>query len=191
LKALAIRIAAGAIAVVASTSCTGGDGTRPGTSGVAGSAATDAASQVATMLSQGIANGQRGDFTAAKSSFEMALKIDGTNKFAWYNLGVLAQQRHQLAEAAKDYDRALSSDPRYTPAMYNKAILVEAKNQDLAIALYQQILTVDAKASTTYVRLGLLQLRKGDEAAARTNFATAVKLDPRLGNEIPADYRPQ
>jgi Tfp pilus assembly protein PilF len=174
---------------MACTSCSSGATTNSGAG--AGSAATDAAGQVATMLGEGIAHGQRGDFAAAKSTFENVLAVDGTNKFAWYNLGVLAQQRRQVAEAVKDYDRALMSDPAYTPALYNKAIVVEAKNQDLATALYQQILTIDPKASTTYVRLGLLQLRKGDVDRARANFATAVKLDPRLSNEIPADYRPQ
>ena len=62
-------------------------------------------------------------------------------------------QQDSPQSAIKYYDKALASDPEYTPALYNKAILLEPDDLEAAVAIYEQILTIDPKASTTYLRL--------------------------------------
>jgi tetratricopeptide (TPR) repeat protein len=141
------------------------------------------------MLDEGIALGKRDKLDEAKAVFRRILAVDRTNKYAWYNLGVIDQQRNLINEAVKDYDRALVADPGYTPAMYNKAIILESRDVDAAIRLYKQVLVVDPKASTTYVRLGLLYVGKGQTDLAGANFAAAIKLDPSLRDAVPAEYR--
>jgi tetratricopeptide (TPR) repeat protein len=138
------------------------------------------------LLSEGIRQGDAGDFDTANSNFRRVLTLDKNNKFAWYNLGVIAGMEDNSAEAIRDYDSALALDPTFTPAMYNKAILIEGSNPDTAIDLYQKIITINTSASTTYLRLGLLLAKKGDHAGALDNLRSAIAIDPTLINSIPS-----
>jgi Tfp pilus assembly protein PilF len=145
---------------------------------------------VAALLQRGIEQGQKGDLTNAEKTFRSLLDIDPKNKYGWYNLGVVQQQRKKDAQAAASYDKALAADPGFTSAMFNKAIIVEAKDQAAAMRLYKQIVVLNPKASTTYLRMGLLQLRKGETDNARDSFAKAVAIDPELRGSVPEQYRP-
>jgi len=143
------------------------------------------------LLAQGIQQSNARNFDAAKVSFQRVIAVDKKNKFAWYNLGVIAQTASQNDEAIKDYDSALATDPNFTSAMYNKAILLEASNIDGAIDLYRRILTINKAASSTYLRLGLLLDGKGDHNGARDNFRQAVMLDSTLLTTVPKAYQAQ
>jgi tetratricopeptide (TPR) repeat protein len=155
----------------------------------ASASAQRAVVDVAALINNGIVAAGKGQFDQAKADFEQALKVDPKNKFAWFNLGFLAEAHKDTAGAVKAYDKALESDPLYTPALYNKAIIVEASNADAAIVLYRRILDVDDKAATTLVRLGLLMDKKGDKDQARSAFGRAVKVDPTLASAVPPAYR--
>src|SRR5262245_6972426 len=131
----------------------------------------------------------RHDNAAAKDHIEQVLAADPTNAYAWYNLGVIADATQRTADAVNAYDHAIESDPTFTSAMYNKAILVETKHPDTAMKIYQQIIRINSNASTTYLRLGLLQAKAGQEAAAQRNFDHAVKLDRGLLEYVPGQFR--
>jgi tetratricopeptide (TPR) repeat protein len=141
------------------------------------------------LLKQGVRQALAGDYDSARVSFRRLLAIQPANKYAWFNLGYLAQLRNQSAEATSDYDKSLATDPTYTPAMYNKAIVLEKSNVDAAIVLYRKILTLDSKASATHVRLGLLLDRSGDTAGARREFDAGLAIDPTLRDAVPSGYR--
>ena len=102
------------------------------------------------------------------------------NKFAWYNLGLIAQVQNQSSPALADYSKALSIDPKYTPAMYNEAILLERTNLRSALALYQQITSINPKAATAYLRESFVYGRLGDKSKATDARARAVALDGSL-----------
>jgi len=168
------------------TACTGGGGGSP--QQVPGADEVASANQVRVLIDQGIAQGKQGQTAQAKATFEKVLTLDATNKYAWFNLGYLAQMSNKPDEAITNYNHALTSDPSYTPAMYNKAIILESRDPDAAMALYQQILTINPKATTTYFRRGLMQLKRGDRTNAAANFQQALKLDPSLRGEVPAEF---
>ena len=142
--------------------------------------------KVNTLIQDGIAQANAGDFTTAQTTFNNVLVIDPGNKFALFNLGVIEQTNNRPAQAIKFYDKALASDPAYTPAMYNKAILLEPDDLQGAVAIYEQILTIDPKASTTYLRLSFAYDTLGDAAKAEEMRQKAIELDPSLASQTAA-----
>jgi tetratricopeptide (TPR) repeat protein len=142
--------------------------------------AQSASNSAAALIGTGIAQANAKHYQQAETTFRNVLVISPRNKLAWYNLGLLAQIQNKSAAAITDYSRALSVDPKYTPAMYNKAILLERTNLHAALALYQQITSINPKAATAYLRESFVYERLGDKASAKQARAHAVALDRSL-----------
>lgn len=143
------------------------------------------------LLQQGIEQGQAGKSDEAQATFEKVVALQGDNKFAWFNLGYLAQSRNATDEAVAAYDKTLQIDDSYRPALYNKAMLLEEAKPDEAVALYRKIVDADDGASTAYLRLGLMLVKQQDRTGARAAFASAIDADPKLASAVPEDFRPQ
>ncbi|WP_326561632.1 tetratricopeptide repeat protein [Micromonospora sp. NBC_01796] len=150
---------------------------------------TDTGAAAADLLNLGVEQGQAGKFDEAKGTFEKVLAAETNNKFAWFNLGFIAQSRNQADEAVTNYDKALETDANYKPALYNKAIALEGKDPKASMDIYRKVVSIDDKSSTAYLRLGILLSQAGDEAEARDAFNTAVRLDKGLASAVPAKYR--
>jgi tetratricopeptide (TPR) repeat protein len=151
--------------------------------------ATNTATAPADLLNLGVQQGQAGNLDSAKATFEKVLAAEPNNKFAWFNLGFIAQSRNQADAAISNYDKALASDANYKPALYNKAIALESKDPTASIDIYRRIVSIDNKSSTAYLRLGMLLSQSGDDAGARDAFNAAVQLDSGLASAVPAKYR--
>ncbi|MGC4810589.1 tetratricopeptide repeat protein [Micromonospora sp. DT228] len=143
----------------------------------------------ADLLKLGVEQGQAGNFDAAKTTFEKVLAAEADNKFAWFNLGFIAQSRNQPDEAVNNYDKSLAADGNYKPALFNKAIALEGKAPTSSIDIYRKVVSIDNKSSTAYLRLGILLSQTGDDRAARDAFKAAVRLDKGLTSSVPAKYR--
>lgn len=186
-------LACGAILLTGAAACSEKSADKPQTSKSGDSdranGGTDTGTAPADLLKLGVEQGQAADFDAAKATFERVLAADANNKFAWFNLGFIAQSRNQADEAIKNYDKALAADAGYKPALYNKAIALEIKEPAASMDLYRKIVSIDDKSSTAYLRLGMLLALSGDAAAAREAFDAAVRLDKRLASSVPAKYR--
>jgi tetratricopeptide (TPR) repeat protein len=141
------------------------------------------------LLTLGVEQGQAGNFDAAKATFEKVLAAEANNKFAWFNLGFIAQSRNQIDEAISSYDKALEADANYKPALYNKAIALESRAPTTSMDIYRKLVSIDNKSSTAYLRLGMLLSQSGDDAAAQDAFNTAIRLDNGLASAVPAKYR--
>ena len=57
-------------------------------------------------------------------------KLDPQNKYAYYNLGYIAQVRGDKANAESQYKLALAVDPKYDPALYNPALVPIPDRED-------------------------------------------------------------
>jgi tetratricopeptide (TPR) repeat protein len=177
---LAAVIALLTAACLAIAGCGSGGSDHQSSSGSSSASANGTANSAAALLSAGIAQANAKQYQAAETTFRNVLVISPRNKFAWYNLGLLAQIQNQTASALSAYSRALSIDPRYTPAMYNKAILLERKDPHAALALYKQITSINPKAATAYLRESFVYGRLGDKRTAAQARARAIVLDKRL-----------
>lgn len=185
------RPAAAVAAIVAAMSlaaCSGGSdaASTPSATPAAATSATSAANpQVVTLLKQGITQAQNRQFDAAKTTFTNVLAIDPTNKYANYNLGLIAQTANDTKGAIAYYDKAIGADANFTPALYNKAIAVEATKPDEAISMYENIVKINPKASTAFYRLSMAYARKGESQKASDARAKALALDPSLAKQSP------
>ncbi|MFG1900156.1 hypothetical protein [Micromonospora carbonacea] len=186
-------LACGAVLLTGAAACSEEPAEKPQTSKSGNSdkadSGTNAGPAPADLLKLGVEQGQAGNFDAAKATFEKVLAADANNKFAWFNLGFIAQSRNQADEAISNYDKALAADASYRPALYNKAIALESTEPKMSIDIYRRVVSIDNKSSTAYLRLGMLLSQSGEAAAARDAFKAAVRLDKRLASSVPAKYR--
>ena len=137
-------------------------------------------SSAAALISTGIAQANAKQYQQAETTFHDVLVISPGNKFAWYNLGFIAQVQNHPSAALADYSKALATDPKYTPAMYNEAILLEGIDLHSALALYQRITSINPKAATAYLRESFVYDRLGDKPKASEARTHALALDKSL-----------
>ncbi|MFD9717048.1 tetratricopeptide repeat protein [Streptomyces sp. NPDC059076] len=140
------------------------------------------------LLESGLLQVRHQEIPHAKATFKRVLALDPKNKFAWYNLGVLAQNEGREADAHHAYDAALKTDSSYTSALFNKALLLETGDPDTALNLLRRAVAADPKASTAYFHIGETLARKGLDKQARAAYRQAVELDPSLHPHVPQAF---
>lgn len=182
-------LACGAVLLTGVAACSDKPADKPQTSNASNSDNAKGGTAPADLLKVGVEQGQAGDFDAAKTTFEKVVAAEANNKFAWFNLGFIAQSRNQADEAISNYNKALEADANYKPALYNKAIALESKAPTTSMDIYRKVVSIDNKSSTAYLRLGILLSKSGDDAEARDAFAAAIRLDKELASAVPAEYR--
>jgi tetratricopeptide (TPR) repeat protein len=142
-----------------------------------------------TLLQMGILQEKYHDPKAAARTYARVLKLEPENKFAWYNLGVLAQEAGRTGDARAAYDRALKADPAFPPALFNEALLLEPSDPDQAAALLHRAVAAAPPAATAHLHLGRIWARRHLDRKAAGEFRLAVAADPSLRSQVPEKYR--
>jgi tetratricopeptide (TPR) repeat protein len=137
------------------------------------------------LVAAGLAAQSHGELDLAVSDYQAALQKDPTNKFAYYDLGVVYQGRNDATNASANYKKALLIDPAYAPALFNLATIEATSDPQGAITLYKQILTANPKDANSAFNLGLLLISTGDTANGKAELTVAVALDPNLKSRVP------
>lgn len=158
----------------AATAC-GGDDKADGSS----ANATGTKKATAT-LNEGLKAHADGDLTRATEFYNETLKLDSSNKFAYYNLALIDEARSNYGLAEQKYREALKSDPEYGPALFNLAILRTGPDPSEAISLYERALKANPKDASAWLNLGLLQRASGQKAEGDESVRKAIVLNPRL-----------
>ena len=179
-SALTIAIAVLAASCGSSNHTASPPSTTASAAGSGAAVATSNSAAVSTLLKQGLSQAQARQLGQAETTFKNVLLLDPKNIYALYNLGVIDQTDNNNAGALDYYDKAISADSSYTPAMYNKAIILEATNLDAALALYKQIVAINPKASTAYLRMAFVYAKQGQAIKANEARAKAVALNASL-----------
>ena len=129
------------------------------------------------MLQLGIEYQQAGKFEDAKKAYNAVLLTDPTNKFALYNLALVAQTQGDNTTALRYYDQALASDPKFEAAIYNRALALRdlGRLEDAAVVL-RQLLAQGETVGVLY-NLGniLIAQGKATEGAAMVARSEALK----------------
>jgi len=149
------------------------------------SAAAPSTPSTDSTFTAGVAAQAHGDHALAVADFLAVVKRDPRNKFAWYDLGDIADQAGQQVQAAGDYRRSLGIDPNYVPALFNLAVLETAGAPTAAATLYTQVLRVAPGDADAHLNLGFVLRSLGQTAAGDRQIATALRLDPSLAGRIP------
>jgi tetratricopeptide (TPR) repeat protein len=135
----------------------------------------------ADALNRGLAAHSAGKLDDAVTAYFQTLQKDPKNKFAFYNLGEIAQRQSRMPAAESYYRLALEQDPKMETALFNLAIVRTVAGATAeAVTLYRQVISVDADSAAAHFNLGLLLRQLGQTAEAQTELATAQRLDPKL-----------
>ena len=129
-----------------------------------------------------------GDLDRAEALYRQVLADAPDDRFAHYNLGLIAQTRGELVEAAAEYEAALESDPDFAQALFNLAIVrTGACEEHQAIQLYKHLIDVDPENAAAHLNLGFLLTERGRAARGQHELEEAVRLDPSLAERIEAE----
>ena len=128
-----------------------------------------------------------GKLDEASAAYFETLAKDPKNKFAFYNLGVIAQGQNRAAAAEAYYRLAIEQDARMGSAIFNLAILraLAGANQEAA-DLYRRVIAIDPNYAAAHFNLGLVLRLLGQTAEAQQALATAQRLDPKLVAPTPS-----
>lgn len=157
------------------------------TTSACGGAAKSDADLAAEALSRGLQAHAAGKVEEATVAYFETLAKDPTNKFALYNLGVIAQGQRRPAAAEAYYRLALEQDPKMTSALFNLAILrAQAGANQEAADLYRRVIAVEPNYAAAHFNLGFALQLLGQNAEAQQEFATAQRLDAKLVAPTPS-----
>ena len=126
-----------------------------------------------------------GNLTEATTLYNEVLASDPTNKYALYNLGLIAQTRNDFTTADADYQKALKTDPNFVPALFNIAIIrTKQKRVQDALSLYAKVLQLDPKDAAAHLNYGFLLQQTGHSTEGQAELQKAVQLDSTLAKRI-------
>jgi tetratricopeptide (TPR) repeat protein len=127
----------------------------------------------------------RGDYPDAVETLKLATSLMSTNAQAWNYLGVAYQHAGQPANAALAYQRALTLDRDLVEAHYNLGCLwLEQDKPDVAKTEFTAYVLRRSKAPEGWTKLGVVQLRLRDLAAAEKSFSTALAMDTNTAEAL-------
>jgi len=143
------------------------------------------AASAASYTRQGYVLWHRGDYDAAISAFDQALKADPDDAEAYYGRGRAHGAAGQYDAAIADYTSAIRLDPR--PFDYdNRAVAYEQTSRwTAALADYNETIRLEPGSASLYVRRAALYAQAGDVQKAKADLATAAAL---AGGEPSIDY---
>lgn len=149
--------------------------------GLFGGGAKSEADLSADALNRGLKAHNAGNYDEATTAYFEALFHDSKNRFAYFNLGQIAQTQKKPAVAEGYYRSALDIEARFGPALFNLAIIRnDAGAKTEAIDLYRQDIQADPNNAAAYYNLGLLLRDTGATAEANQMFQKAQQLDAKL-----------
>lgn len=148
---------------------------------------TPASSSVDDALSKALQAHTAGKLDEATVAYFETLAKDPKNKFAFYNLGVIAQGQNRAAAAESYYRLAIEQDARMGSALFNLAILrANAGANQEAADLYRRVIAIDPNYAAAHFNLGLVLRLLGQNAEAQQALAKAQQLDAKLVAPTPS-----
>jgi tetratricopeptide (TPR) repeat protein len=123
----------------------------------------------------------------ARDWLERAVKEDPTYEQAQYKLGVAREKLGDLEGARAAYEASAAADPEEADAMYNLGNLyLSHRAPDVAAYWFGRAVAVRPGWAQAHANLGSALWQMGRRQEAVTEYATAARLDPQLGQGIRA-----
>jgi Flp pilus assembly protein TadD len=127
---------------------------------------------------RGIELADRGWLDEAAKEFQKAIELDPGSAHAHDNLATVYAEQHRLREALVEYLTAVRLEPEGAAAHYNLGCFLAAHGPDLAVAEFQEALTLDPTFPSAQLDLGLAYADQGKTAEAKQALRIAVEQAP-------------
>lgn len=126
-----------------------------------------------------------GDFAAAMSSFEQALKIDKASARAMNGMALTLERLQRSDEAVKLLQESIRNNHSYYKNHGTLAdiLLKQSKVKD-AIEAIRRELEINPKQPERQIQLGKLLLKEGDAMGAVEHYRVALQEDPKRLNAL-------
>jgi tetratricopeptide (TPR) repeat protein len=122
---------------------------------------------------------ERGDFTAARASFQAALALKPEDPGLLYNLGECCNRLGQTAKAEQYYNQCLAQAPNHADCRHALAsMLIRGGRKDEATRLVEAWLMREPRLAAAYAEDGWLWHEAGDLPRALARLQQALELDP-------------
>lgn len=121
---------------------------------------------------------------AALADFDRALAARPDMTLALNNRGNVRKSLGNLHGALADYNRLVELEDTDIVRYNRGALRFELRDYHGALADLSQALALNPELAPGYGNRSLAYLRLGNDAAARQDYAAAVRLDPKLGPEL-------
>ena len=100
---------------------------------------------------------KQGEFEKAIAEFQYALKADPEYSQAYYNLGIVSDDKGLYEQAIKEYKKALQINPAYEEALVNLGIIYSNKGlfKD-ALKFYKKALKINPDDADVHLNIGIV-----------------------------------
>jgi tetratricopeptide (TPR) repeat protein len=143
-----------------------------------------AASKADGLIQAGVKAAKAGNGAAAISDYQAASTANPLSAIAYYDLGVAYGESANVDQARASFQKALLIEPDYKSAIYDLAVLDTPMEPTTAVALYQQLITLDADSPNALFNLGLMLEHSGQTVEGSADVSKAVALDPTLRTRL-------
>lgn len=120
-----------------------------------------------------------------KTHFQQIVNRDPTNRYGWYNLGVIAQNAKDTKAAAQDFNKAIAIDPHFESPLYQLGLLYfQANDLPDAITYLGRAVAANPMDANAHWQLGLALAHThmaADSRHAVQELNAALRINPRLG----------
>ena len=119
--------------------------------------------------------------TIARSYYQNAIKIDSTNAFAQYDLGLHYQHQKEFNKAIRQYLYLIDNiDSTFSTAIHNIGYiyLIYSDDFDTAISYFDRAIALDYNYTEAYSNKGYALELKGMYKEAFIEYQTALKITP-------------
>jgi tetratricopeptide (TPR) repeat protein len=79
------------------------------------------------LLNAGLAEQRAGHVVSAEEDYAIVLTLYPSNKFAWFDMGVMEQQAGRINEAILLYQASLRDDPNFSPPKDNLEYIMRTR----------------------------------------------------------------
>ena len=143
--------------------------------------AGSASESAADTLSRALQLHTQGKLDEATVAYYQVLAKEPGNKYAFFDLGVIAQTNKSVVIAESFYRIALEIDPKFPSPLYNLAVLrQQAGAHQEAADLYRRLIAIEPNNAGAHFNLGFALRALGRTAEADAEFARARQIDPAL-----------
>jgi eukaryotic-like serine/threonine-protein kinase len=128
---------------------------------------------------QGVCAYRREHYVEAEAALRVCVALAPESAECYYNHGLAENALGRRKRARADYDQALQLDAGYADAWLKRGFLDhQEKQEDQGLEDLRQALACGADAATVHYNLALVQQARGDEAEARVEVLTALRMRP-------------